>query len=67
MADAGCKAVVMEVSSLGIKFHRTDGIEFAIGAFTNLYPDHIGTNEHETFEEYALQNSAFPNVQKSRC
>lgn len=66
MADAGCKAVVMEVSSLGIKFHRTDGIEFAIGAFTNLYPDHIGTNEHETFEEYAYyKTQLFPMCKKA--
>ncbi len=53
MADAGCKAAAIEVSSLGLKFHRVDGIRFALGVFTNLYPDHIGTNEHETFEEYA--------------
>lgn len=53
MADGGCKAVAIEVSSLGLKAHRTDGTEFAIGVFTNLYPDHIGTNEHESFEEYA--------------
>lgn len=53
MANDGCKAVVIEVSSLGLKFHRTDGINFEIGVFTNLYPDHIGTNEHESFEEYA--------------
>ena len=26
MIQAGCKAVCMEVSSLGLKFHRTDGI-----------------------------------------
>lgn len=53
MADAGCKAAAIEVSSLGLKFHRTDGTHFAVGVFTNLYPDHIGTNEHESFEEYA--------------
>lgn len=53
MVDGGCKAVAIEVSSLGLKAHRTDGIEFALGIFTNLYPDHIGTNEHESFEEYA--------------
>lgn len=54
MADGGCKAVAMEVSSLGLKHHRTDGIHFKWGVFTNLYPDHIGTNEHESFEEYAF-------------
>ncbi len=61
MVDGGCKAVAIEVSSLGLKAHRTDGIEFALGIFTNLYPDHIGTNEHETFEEYAYwKTQLFP-------
>lgn len=52
MVDAGCKAVVMEVSSQGLKLDRTAGITFDIGVFTNLEPDHIGPNEHESFEEY---------------
>ena len=52
MADAGCKAVVMEVSSQGLKLDRTAGIMFDIGVFTNLEPDHIGPNEHASFEEY---------------
>lgn len=52
MVDAGCKAVVMEVSSQGLKLDRTAGIVFDIGVFTNLEPDHIGPNEHESFEEY---------------
>lgn len=66
MADAGCKAVVMEVSSLGLKFHRTDGIKFALGAFTNLYPDHIGTNEHDSFKEYSFwKTQLFPMCEKA--
>lgn len=52
MVDAGCKAVVMEVSSQGLKLDRTAGICFDIGVFTNLGPDHIGPNEHASFEEY---------------
>lgn len=61
MADGGCKAVAIEVSSLGLKAHRTDGTRFALGVFTNLYPDHIGTNEHESFEEYAYwKTQLFP-------
>ena len=54
MADAGCKAVCMEVSSLGLKTHRVDGIHFDTAVFTNLSPDHIGGAEHESFEEYAF-------------
>ncbi len=52
MVEAGCKVVVMEVSSQGLKLHRTAGIQFDIGIFTNLAPDHIGENEHASFEEY---------------
>ncbi len=53
MADHGCRALVMEVSSQGIKQNRVDGIDFDLGIFTNLSPDHIGPGEHESFEEYA--------------
>ncbi|MBR0509765.1 MAG: UDP-N-acetylmuramoyl-L-alanyl-D-glutamate--2,6-diaminopimelate ligase [Clostridia bacterium] len=53
MADAGCKAVCMEVSSIGLKAHRVDDIPFTTAVFTNLTPDHIGGAEHESFEEYA--------------
>ncbi|MBQ0025890.1 MAG: UDP-N-acetylmuramoyl-L-alanyl-D-glutamate--2,6-diaminopimelate ligase [Lachnospiraceae bacterium] len=52
MVDAGCEYVVMEVSSQGIMMHRTAGIDFEIGVFTNITPDHIGPNEHASFEEY---------------
>lgn len=52
MADAGCKYCVIEASSLGLKMHRTDGIPFEVGVFMNLAPDHIGTIEHPTFEDY---------------
>ena len=52
MADIGCKCVVMEVSSQALKLDRTAGIYFDIGVFTNLEPDHIGPNEHESFEDY---------------
>lgn len=52
MVDAGIDAVVMEVSSQGLKMHRVSGFAFDIGIFTNLEPDHIGPNEHESFEEY---------------
>ncbi len=52
MADAGMDAVVMEVSSQGLMMHRTDAIDFDLGIFTNIEPDHIGPNEHESFEHY---------------
>ena len=52
MVKAGCDSVVMEVSSQGLMLHRTAGIPFEIGIFTNLEPDHIGPAEHASFEEY---------------
>ena len=52
MLDAGCKAVIIEAASQGFKLHRTYGIKFDAGIFTNISPDHIGKNEHADFEEY---------------
>ena len=52
MIEAGCDSVVMEVSSQGLMLHRTAGIPFEIGIFTNLGEDHIGPNEHKDFEDY---------------
>ncbi len=52
MVDAGLDAVVMEVSSQALMLHRVAGFTFDIGVFTNLEPDHIGTNEHKDFDDY---------------
>lgn len=52
MVDAGCVAVVMEVSSQGLMLYRVEGIYFDYGIFTNISPDHIGPNEHSSYEEY---------------
>ena len=52
MVKAGCDTVVMEVSSQALMLHRTQGFLFDFGIFTNLEPDHIGPNEHESFEDY---------------
>ena len=52
MSDENCDAVVMEVSSQGLMLHRTEAIEYDLGIFTNIEPDHIGPNEHRDFEHY---------------
>lgn len=52
MVDAGCKCVVMEVSSQGLMLHRVGGFVFDYGIFTNLEPDHIGPNEHKDLNDY---------------
>ncbi|MCQ4021925.1 MULTISPECIES: UDP-N-acetylmuramoyl-L-alanyl-D-glutamate--2,6-diaminopimelate ligase [unclassified Ruminococcus] len=52
MVDAGCGCMVIEASSLGLKWHRTDAIDFDYGIFTNFSDDHIGGAEHKDLEEY---------------
>jgi len=52
MREAGCQVVVMEASSQGFMLHRTQGFLFDYGIFTNIEPDHIGENEHASFEDY---------------
>lgn len=52
MADAGDKALVMEVSSQGLKYDRAYGIRYKAAAFTNLYEDHIAPNEHPDMDDY---------------
>lgn len=52
MIDEGCEYCVMEVSSQGLMLNRVAGIDFDYGVFTNLSPDHIGPNEHTSFEHY---------------
>ncbi len=52
MINKGCKCVVMEASSLGLKWHRTDGFVFDYGVFTNFSHDHIGGVEHKDMREY---------------
>ncbi len=52
MKENGCDVAVMEVSSIGLKCHRVDGIVFDEGIFTNFSEDHIGGDEHASMEEY---------------
>ena len=52
MLDEGCDCAVMEVSSQGLMLNRTAGFTFDVGIFTNIEPDHIGPNEHKSFEHY---------------
>ncbi|MCL2088498.1 MAG: UDP-N-acetylmuramoyl-L-alanyl-D-glutamate--2,6-diaminopimelate ligase [Oscillospiraceae bacterium] len=52
MVEHGVEYVAMEVSSIGIMHSRVYGINFDIGVFTNISPDHIGPKEHDSFEDY---------------
>ncbi len=47
---AGCKYVVLEVTSEGIKQFRNKGIKFFLAVLTNVTPEHI--ESHGSFEEY---------------
>ncbi len=51
MVLSGCRAAALEVSSHGLHQGRVEGIEFNIGLFTNLYPDHL--DYHPSLQEYA--------------
>lgn len=52
MVANGLRACVMEVSSQALKLDRIAGVDFDFGIFTNLSPDHIGPDEHDSYEEY---------------
>ncbi len=52
MRENGVHAVVLEVSSQAIFQHRVTGLQFDATLFTNLYSDHVGTNEHPTEAHY---------------
>ena len=50
MRDAGCRYVIMEVSSHAIALDRVGGVHFDVAAFTNLTEDHL--DFHKTMENY---------------
>ncbi|MGI6703609.1 MAG: Mur ligase family protein [Clostridia bacterium] len=50
MAGQKVYAVVMEVSSHGLKYQRVDAIRFNAAVHTNITPDHMDT--HSSFQEY---------------
>ncbi len=48
----GCKFLVMEASSQGFKYGRTNGLQFKTGCFLNISEDHISKYEHSDMEDY---------------
>ena len=50
MRERGTDAVAMEVSSHALTMRRADGIDFAVGAFTNLSQDHL--DFHADMDDY---------------
>ncbi len=55
MIRAGCKSVVMEVSSHGLDQKRVWGIDFDVGVFTNLTQDHL--DYHVSMQQYFTAKS----------
>jgi UDP-N-acetylmuramoyl-L-alanyl-D-glutamate--2,6-diaminopimelate ligase len=50
MVNCGVEYCAMEVSSHGMDFHRVDGVEYEVGAWTNFTQDHL--DYHKTMEAY---------------
>src|SRR6266481_136722 len=50
IANAGCRAAAMEVSSHALAQERTRGLEWNVAVFTNLTQDHL--DFHGTMENY---------------
>ena len=50
MLNNGCDYCAMEVSSHSLVLNRVDEIEFKLGLFTNLTPDHL--DFHKDLEDY---------------
>lgn len=62
---AGCRQVVMEVSSQAMKLSRVYGMRFDYGIFLNVGEDHIGGNEHPTLEDYVECKTSFMSLCKT--
>ena len=65
MADAGCTHVVMEVSSHSLYLDRVAGIDYEVGAFSNLTQDHL--DFHKTMENYADAKAILFGMCKYGC
>ncbi|WP_418969829.1 UDP-N-acetylmuramoyl-L-alanyl-D-glutamate--2,6-diaminopimelate ligase [Alloscardovia omnicolens] len=50
--DNGLTHAVIEVSSQAYKVDRVFNLHFNVGAFINIFPDHISPLEHPSFEDY---------------
>lgn len=49
--DSGCEYIIIEVSSHGLEQYRFYGVDFNLGALTNISAEHM--DYHKNIEEYA--------------
>lgn len=61
MVDAGCEYCVMEVSSQALAQGRVNGLQFHIGAFTNLTQDHL--DYHKTWKTISIPSVFYLKIQ----
>ncbi|MGF7059579.1 Mur ligase family protein [Brassicibacter mesophilus] len=65
MAQQGVQVVIMEVSSHGLKFHRTYGLDFDIAIHTNIEIDHM--NIHKDINDYInTKKMLFDSLKRNR-
>ena len=57
MLNAGCQYAIIETTSQGIRQYRHLGINYDVGIFTNLSPEHI--ESHGSFEKYRKAKQEF--------
>lgn len=65
MVQAGCRYAIIETSSQGVEQFRHLGINYDLGLFTNLTPEHI--EAHGGFENYkAAKGKFFAHLARSK-
>lgn len=64
---SGISHLVMEVSSQALKYGRVRDMNFEVGAFLNISPDHISPYEHLDFEDYFTSKLKLFDMVKYGC
>ncbi len=65
MLRSGCQYAIIETTSQGIRQYRHLGVNYDIGVFTNLSPEHI--ESHGSFEKYRnAKQEFFKHISKSK-
>ncbi|MBS4539227.1 Mur ligase family protein [Clostridium sp. D2Q-11] len=63
--ERNVEVVIMEVSSHGLKFHRTYGVDFDVAIHTNIEIDHL--DFHKSFENYLkTKKMLFDSLRRNR-